>query len=362
MAAQVFGILFSCLHLGRSFERALIRPRHSSYIRSKSLSKQSTLRATGGGLSAFDEFASTARLLGALDKLSKQNNRDPQKSRWEAQDSAWLLVPPLSPWLVIHFIGGAGFGTFPQISYKAFLEKIVELCGGGVAVICCPYYLDVDHGSIAAEASALFDAVLRQRCEDGGWAPQRVVRLGHSLGAKMHVVNTARDRSSTLGLIAFNNFGIRQSASQAAEMVGKSFIPSSRGLDENSKSVMGFISELVQASGLEFKPSPDQTRAMAASLGATCFVFSGDSLDCSADLPRATTVTLSGNHNTPVFIRYAAEDVASNPATRDLVGAFVDEKGAVSFGDEVAMTALAEAVAQWLLPSTTARIGPARST
>ena len=70
---------------------------------------------------------------------------------------------------MIHFIGGAGFGSYPRVAYSQLLERLASRAGGGVAVVACPVDAGLDHASLAAGCARTFAAVVAARAEAGLW-------------------------------------------------------------------------------------------------------------------------------------------------------------------------------------------------
>ena len=92
------------------------------------------------------------------------------------------MLPPSVPWAAVHFVGGAGFGVAPQITYDYLLSSLCRRIG--VAVIATPYDLGTDHWSISSKVFSSFDTALeglKERGAIGQNAP--TYRIGHSLGA-----------------------------------------------------------------------------------------------------------------------------------------------------------------------------------
>jgi len=351
--------------------------------------------------------------------------------RWELDEAtgAWVLLPPQTPFAVVHFIGGAGFGTYPRLAYAQLLERVVERCGGGVAVVATPFEAGLAHGDLAAASLKTFDDVLARVAERELWLTKlRTFRLGHSLGAKLHVLNAPAYQESSLGgeppaagqavelgLLAFNNFALKDSISQAVAFLeaisgggGRAF----GGFGGFQQQIVEFATMAVAASGLEFDPGPDATRALLGRLSSsssscsssssasassqqqsqaddqsaappqasvpvavTAFRFADDSLDSTSDLlvldPEAgqssgtgsksssgsggssslELVELEGEHLTSVFVKVSAADLAANTVAPEIVAPLLDANGAFSFGSEELLDEAADAVVAWIVPS-----------
>ena len=109
---------------------------------------------------------------------------------------------------MIEFIGGSYLAATPQISYRRLLE---ELAADGLAVHAWAYVPGFDHQRQARDAWSAFRSARRQleeRCGTFG-AP---LRLGHSLGCKLHLLAPDGGRGSrALVALSFNNFNADRS-------------------------------------------------------------------------------------------------------------------------------------------------------
>ncbi len=319
-------------------------------------------------------------VLAALDEREKGVNDVGPGMRWERdnESGAWVLMPSSVPFAVVHFIGGAGFGTYPHIAYREFLERVVDRCGGGVAVVAVPYEAGLAHGKLAVASEAIFDDVFARIVEREFWPPTlRILRLGHSLGAKLHVLNVCaysechRDgvyQPIYVGLVAFNNFGLKDSVAQAItflEAVGGSQL----GAFKNQ--IIDFAKMAVAASGFEFDPDPDVTKSVISEIkdkeaSLTAFRFVDDELDSTRDLgnlemaengvglrqseSQLEVVELPGDHLASVFINVKAEELATEKAIPDAIAGLIDENGSFSFGSEELLEELVDAVVGWVVP------------
>ena len=157
-----------------------------------------------------------------------ENSRD-----WQRVGNQWLRLPPSTPWAVVHFVGGAGLGSAPQLCYDALWADVCDRAN--VAVIATPYDVAPDHAQLAAECMAGFESARAEACELGLLpAAAPVFRAGHSLGAKLLVVEACRvageageagdevytgSAPAPLGLLAYNNFGVADSVRLASSVV-----------------------------------------------------------------------------------------------------------------------------------------------
>ena len=130
---------------------------------------------------------------------------------------------------LVEFIGGSYLAATPQISYRRLLESLALR---GWQVRAWSYVPGFDHQSQANEAWRAF----RLARDQAGSGNGPVLRLGHSLGCKLHLLAPDNGRSCA-GLVAlsFNNFSAERS------------VP--------------LLSEVAQQFGFrtEFSPSPTET-------------------------------------------------------------------------------------------------------
>lgn len=205
-------------------------------------------------------------------------------SEWRQQGSIWQLRPP-RPTGVVEFIGGSYLAATPQVSYRRLLEG---LAARGLAIHAWTYVPGFDHQNQAQQAwKDLRDA--RRRLVDRSGPMPAPLRLGHSLGCKLHLLAPDGGRScSGLVALSFNNFTADQS------------IP-----------LLGVVAPKLGVS-TEFSPSPKETLRLIARhyLQSRNLVlrFSNDQLDQSLDLMKALQartddasqlLRLAGDHLTP---------------------------------------------------------------
>jgi len=223
--------------------------------------------------------------------------------RWRSSGDLWLLDPPAqasqpaSPPL-LEFIGGSYLSATPQLSYRRLLEALAQM---GWQVRAWSYVPGFDHQQQANTAWRRF----RELRQQSGVTPSLVLRLGHSLGCKLHLLAPDNGRgSSALAALSFNNFSAERSVPLLAEL-GQQF---------------GFRSE--------FSPSPAATLAQvqqAYRQRRNLLVrFASDGIDQSArllDVLRARSddaselLDLPGDHLSP----------ASGGLRRQLLGRWADD-------------------------------------
>lgn len=236
---------------------------------------------------------------------------------WRQQGSIWQLRPS-RPKGLVEFIGGSYLAATPQVSYRRLLE---DLCSADLAVHAWAYVPGFDHQSQAKDAWMAFRQSRRQ-LEDRCGVLRAPLRLGHSLGCKLHLLAPDGGRGSH-GLVAlsFNNFQADRS------------IP--------------LLGELAPRLGVEteFSPSPQETLRLITRhyIQEQNLVvrFGRDELDQSDDLLEALkqrtadnteALQLPGDHLTP----------ASAGLRRSLLGAWADDPKRVEV-----IRRLTQTIGQW---------------
>ena len=151
-------------------------------------------------------------------------------TRWRQRGDIWDLEPAALERGTLEFIGGSYLAASPQLSYRRLLEA---LAGLGWRVRAWSYVPGFDHQD---QANLAWRRFRQLRGADGA-----VLRLGHSLGCKLHLLALDGGRgSSALVALSFNNFSAERSIPLLAEL-GQQF---------NFRS--------------EFSPSPEQTLTQVA--------------------------------------------------------------------------------------------------
>ena len=139
---------------------------------------------------------------------------------------------PSKPRKIIEFIGGSYLATKPDLTYKRFIESLINK---NYAVHAYKYIPQFDHQEIAIKAWKDF-----KNCRES--LSKRIassipsIRIGHSLGCKLHLISPDGGRNCEKFIsISFNNF----SAGQSIPLLNK-------------------ISQKLQFNS-EFSPSPERT-------------------------------------------------------------------------------------------------------
>jgi hypothetical protein len=238
---------------------------------------------------------------------------------WRQRGSLWCLEPRGERRGLVEFIGGSYLAATPQLSYRRLLESLVA---GGWAVRAWSYVPGFDHQSQANQAWKDFRAARSGDTAEQGTA-EPMLRLGHSLGCKLHLLAPDGGRnSSALVALSFNNFSAERSVPLLAEMGEQ----------------LGFRSE--------FSPSPEETlrqvRSSYRQPRNLLIRFRADALDQSGRLLAAlqhrpddssSLLELPGDHLTP----------ASAGLRRQLLGSWADDQG-----KQRLMHGLVERIGRWL--------------
>ena len=132
---------------------------------------------------------------------------------WRQQGEMWTLEPTVRPHGLIEFIGGSYLAATPQLSYRRYLEA---LAARGWRIHAWSYVPGFDHQAQANAAWRLFRQVREQQARPDDTT---LLRLGHSLGCKLHLLAPDGGRRCD-GLVAlsFNNFSAERSIPFLAEL------------------------------------------------------------------------------------------------------------------------------------------------
>ncbi len=205
-------------------------------------------------------------------------------SNWVRFRDCWTLLPP-QPRGLVEFVGGSYLAATPQISYRRLLEG---LAARSIAIHAWSYVPGFDHQLQAREAWSALRAC-RTRLQDRQGHQLQPLRVGHSLGCKLHLLAPDGGRNcSGLVALSFNNFTADQS------------IP-----------LLGVVAPSLGVS-TEFSPSPKETLRLIERqyLQPRNLVvrFNKDQIDQSLDLStalkarqgdRSELLRLPGDHLTP---------------------------------------------------------------
>jgi hypothetical protein len=215
---------------------------------------------------------------------------------------------------VIQFIGGSYLAATPQLSYRRLLEALARQ---GLEIQAWSYVPGFDHQAQANEAWRLFRAARPETLP--------ALRLGHSLGCKLHLLAPDNGRGcSGLVALSFNNFSAERSVPLLAELGPR----------------LGFSSE--------FSPSPTETLRLVGrdyrQPHNLLVRFNRDGIDQSRRLlavlqerpgDHSQLLELPGDHLTP----------ASAGLRQNILGSWADDPAR-----QRQIDALAETICRWWLP------------
>ncbi len=135
-------------------------------------------------------------------------------AQWRKINRTWCIWPS-RPKQLIEMIGGSYLGISPNISYKRLLEG---LSSKNIAIHAWSYLPGFDHQLQANEAWKDFRECRNKLALRIGNESFNPVRLGHSLGCKLHLISPDRGRKSKAFIgLSFNNF----KADSSIPMLGK---------------------------------------------------------------------------------------------------------------------------------------------
>ena len=134
----------------------------------------------------------------------------------------YLLSPPTLPSSIIVFVGGAGIGYIPHVTYGEFLTRVSHRLNA--AVLAIPYQIGtLDHFGLSKQVGELARKALLQLEDDAQFVGYSrdlpTFGLAHSLGCKLlalYIAATDLDLDR-LGFVSFNNFGFSKTISMVKD-------------------------------------------------------------------------------------------------------------------------------------------------
>ena len=208
---------------------------------------------------------------------------------------------PSNPKKIIEFIGGSYLATRPDFAYKRFIENLLKK---NYAVHAYRYVPQFDHQEISSKAWKDFKSckeVLFKRLSK----ELKTVRVGHSLGCKLHLISPDGGRNCEKFIsISFNNFSANNS------------IP----LLKNISKKLDFRSE--------FSPSPDKTLKIINNTYTQnrnlLIKFDSDKLDQTESL--LSTLKLRDNDKSKGLLMKGSHTLIASAGLReDLLGGWADD-------------------------------------
>ncbi len=218
---------------------------------------------------------------------------------WKKIKDTWCLWPS-RPKALIELIGGGYLSISPNISYKVLLEALLER---DLAIHAWGYVPGLDHQLQANDAWRNLRSC-KKLLENRIGKSISVIRVGHSLGCKLHLLAPDGGRNSK-GLITlcFNNFTAQRS------------IPMLRRIQKTAHLTT------------EFSPSPKETlrlinkqyvqsKNLIISFGEDKLDQSTSLIECLRERPldETTRLHLNGDHLTP----------ASAGLRKHIIGKYID--------------------------------------
>ena len=205
---------------------------------------------------------------------------------------------PSRPVGLIEIIGGSYISIKPEITYKRLIDRLLER---NFAVHSWSYIPNFDHQIQANHAWKQFRRS-RKILEERVGLIKRSIRLGHSLGCKLHLLAPDGGRNCNgLVAISFNNFKADKSIPMLNKMSKK----------------LNFQTE--------FSPSPIETlnliRDHYEQINNLLIRFKNDNLDQNnlllkslkkRDSDKSKIIQLDGNHLTPVSVGLREKLLKSN--------------------------------------------------
>ena len=208
---------------------------------------------------------------------------------------------PSNPKKIIEFIGGSYLATRPDFAYKRFIENLLKK---NYAVHAYRYIPQFDHQEISSNAWKDFKMckkVLSKRINK----ELKTVRVGHSLGCKIHLISPDGGRNCEKFIsISFNNFSANKS------------IP----LLKNISKKLEFRSE--------FSPSPNRTLKIINNTYIQnknlLIKFDDDKLDQTESLLSALKFRANDNSK-GILMKGNHTLIASAGLREDLLGEWADD-------------------------------------
>ena len=264
-------------------------------------------------------------LLEQLENMEEAREEDPFVIDFKDGTVAYEPRDGRRPWAAIHFVGGAGLGTYPAAAYGYFLSALADELG--VGCVATPFDLGLDHSFAASDVRAKFADALTTLTKDRAWPENSpIFGLGHSLGAKLLLLR--KPDYERITCLASNNFGIEDSARLLKEFLRAM----STNPQETVTSLLDFVLMAAEGFGLQVSPTPQETLdALKGSYvkGANnvAFIqFDKDTLDSTNDLANALQVDdvrkMPGGHLSCVYV--PPFNVGDPLAVQDVVSAVAE--------------------------------------
>ncbi len=205
---------------------------------------------------------------------------------------------PSKPFGLIEIIGGSYISIKPEVTYKRLISGLLQK---NFAVHSWSYIPNFDHQLQSNQAWKQFRQSRKILEKRVGLIPKSI-RLGHSLGCKLHLLAPDGGRNCDgLVAISFNNFKANKSIPMLNKMSKKLYFQT------------------------EFSPSPVETinliREQYEQINNLLIKFKNDNLDQNDLLikslkarpsDKSIIIQLNGNHLTPVSLGFREKFLKSN--------------------------------------------------
>lgn len=331
--------------------------------RTSPFTSENTIRKAGWKILSLD--ASTGRKSPSASAFNNINKISSSK-----EDYVLIYEPETqSPSMVIMFLGGAGLGQFPHITYSEFCSRISKKLDA--VIITTPYQTGLDHYELSKDTGVKLHRALAQ-CQKSGRYSSSMPKyfLGHSLGSKLWTISTAAmndvlgEELAGIGLISFNNFGFFDTTKQVKTFADTLNVKRTKKTAQMIDKILEFAEQAVTMSEIEFSPSPSTTTDCIIKnkydgrlLKKTrLFVFDDDDLDSSKAFVQAVkdpqSLSLSGlpgTHLAPVYIKLELDDLELPPETKKITKEATGGFQSFSYGDEDYLLLLVNEVCEWIL-------------
>ncbi len=128
-------------------------------------------------------------------------------TKWRNIDKVWCIWPS-RPSMLVEIIGGSYLASSPNISYRNLIQNLEKR---NIAIHAYSYLPGLDHQGLANCAWQKLRNCRRKLIIRIGYE-LKVIRIGHSLGSKLHLLAPDGGRNCDgLISISFNNFAANKS-------------------------------------------------------------------------------------------------------------------------------------------------------
>ena len=245
---------------------------------------------------------------------------------WREYSGSWVLIPS-NPLGIVHFLGGAFVATAPHITYRWLLE---ELGKQGYIIVATSFLNTLDHKAIAVNVQNRLENVLSrlQYNLQLDIKDLPIYGVGHSMGCKLHLLIGSLFEVKRAGniLMSFNNYPL-QKAIPFMENILPALKLNLKQLNLNND---WKIDENLQ---FEFTPSPEETELIIKENYQVqknlVIQFNDDTIDQTDTLQpllkqlypeQISSLTLTGNHLTPLGKDFDVENIPETDSPLDAIG------------------------------------------